>query len=446
MLTTTSTKVNKKDSFHFILQNKLIDRIDVLDEIGCIELLPNTNLSTTKQVADFYGVNADAVRMLILNFRELLRKDGFKTCGANEIIEIMNNESPENKIKLSKGKGGYYLDGEFLIPYCKSGVFTKQAVLRVGMMLTESEVAERVRGKLLETNETVITPINQVVLNEVAEKSAYSNSPTTSDKQEATIHDGQVVIDSREVAEMIGKRHGNLLRDIKRYVDVISENSNLSSQDFFIPSTYRIAGNNKTYECYLLTKKGCSMVANKMTGDNGILFTATYVTRFEEMEEQLKNQTQPQAQATPSYMIENPIERAEQWILEEKERMRLKELVEQQAKELEKKKVLSITTHKEHQKKCDILRNIVRTGCNDETDAMKRWNFLYKHFESMYNIEARLLRKAYIAETGYDITIMGYIDKMLNMLDELLDTAKKVFPYETDEVLGNQFEIDFFIN
>jgi len=40
--------------------------------------------------------------------------------------------------------------------------------------------------------------------------------------------------------------------------------------------------------CYLITKKGCDMVANKMTGEKGVLFTATYVTKFDEMEKQIK--------------------------------------------------------------------------------------------------------------------------------------------------------------
>src|SRR5690606_23636378 len=39
-------------------------------------------------------------------------------------------------------------------------------------------------------------------------------------------------------------------------------------------------------------RKGCDMVANKMTGEKGVLFTAAYVTKFEEMERQLM---QPQS-------------------------------------------------------------------------------------------------------------------------------------------------------
>nr|WP_278429820.1 ORF6C domain-containing protein [Brevibacillus laterosporus] len=98
--------------------------------------------------------------------------------------------------------------------------------------------------------------------------------------------DGQLLVDSREVAEMIKVRHSDLLEKISAYIRYL-ENGKFRSQDFFIPSTYKVEGNNKTYDCYMLTRKGCDMVANKMTGEKGVLFTAEYVTRFEEMEKQL---------------------------------------------------------------------------------------------------------------------------------------------------------------
>lgn len=103
--------------------------------------------------------------------------------------------------------------------------------------------------------------------------------------QELTIknYKGINVTDSREVAQMIGKRHSNLMRDIRGYEEIISQNSKLNSQDFFIKSTYR--GERRLEKCYLLTKQGCEMVANKLTGEKGILFTAEYVQAFNKMEE-----------------------------------------------------------------------------------------------------------------------------------------------------------------
>ncbi|MFC8686370.1 ORF6C domain-containing protein [Brevibacillus porteri] len=99
---------------------------------------------------------------------------------------------------------------------------------------------------------------------------------------------GQLLVDSREVAEMILVRHADLLEKIKGYIQHL-ENGEFRSQDFFIQNTYKVEGNNKTYECYLLTRKGCDMVANKLTGEKGVLFTAAYVTKFEEMERQTTN-------------------------------------------------------------------------------------------------------------------------------------------------------------
>lgn len=99
---------------------------------------------------------------------------------------------------------------------------------------------------------------------------------------------GILLTESRDVAERIGKRHADLLETIRKYVQHL-ENGDYRSQDFFIESTYRVASNLKTYECYLLTRKGCDMVANKMTGEKGILFTAEYVTEFENMEQVIKN-------------------------------------------------------------------------------------------------------------------------------------------------------------
>jgi len=100
---------------------------------------------------------------------------------------------------------------------------------------------------------------------------------------------GTFTVDSREVAEMIEKEHAHLMRDIRSYAETLdnSANPNLDSLNFFIESTY-IDKKNEERPCYLLTRKGCDMVANKMTGEKGILFTATYVTKFEEMEQTLK--------------------------------------------------------------------------------------------------------------------------------------------------------------
>lgn len=93
------------------------------------------------------------------------------------------------------------------------------------------------------------------------------------------------VVDSREVAKLVDVRHADLLEKIGGYIRHLT-NGKFRSLDFFIPSTYQDS-KGETRPCYLLTKKGCDMVANKMTGEKGVLFTAAYVTAFERMQEQM---------------------------------------------------------------------------------------------------------------------------------------------------------------
>ncbi|MBM6159228.1 transcriptional regulator [Staphylococcus capitis] len=109
-------------------------------------------------------------------------------------------------------------------------------------------------------------------------------------------------VDSREVAEMVGKRHDHLIRDIKGYIEVLEENPKLGTRNFFEESTY-ITNQNKIQPCYLLTKKGCDMVANKMTGSKGVLFTAMYVDAFHKMDEHIK-QSQLNVPQTPMQALE----------------------------------------------------------------------------------------------------------------------------------------------
>ena len=92
-------------------------------------------------------------------------------------------------------------------------------------------------------------------------------------------------IDSREVAEVIGKAHRHLLRDIRGYIEIIQSTGqpNFGQSDFFLESTY-LNVQNKEMPCYLVSKMGCELIANKLTGEKGVLFTAAYVSKFNEME------------------------------------------------------------------------------------------------------------------------------------------------------------------
>lgn len=118
---------------------------------------------------------------------------------------------------------------------------------------------------------------------------------------------------SMEVAEMVEKNHRDLMRSIKRYSRYIEEaNTSLDAvkndaitkensldernfalisekvdlQEFWTESTY-VDELNRNKPCYNITKKGCEFIAHKCTGKKGTVFTARYINRFHEMEQEI---------------------------------------------------------------------------------------------------------------------------------------------------------------
>lgn len=108
-------------------------------------------------------------------------------------------------------------------------------------------------------------------------------------------------ITTLEIAEMMNVAHWQVLRKldgreskgkhIKGYVDILADN-HLVVSDFFVPATY-LSEQNKEMPCYKVTKMGCEFLANKFTGEKGVLFTAKYIKRFHEMEDMLKAGAKP---------------------------------------------------------------------------------------------------------------------------------------------------------
>lgn len=94
-------------------------------------------------------------------------------------------------------------------------------------------------------------------------------------------------IPSTEVAEMVGRDHNEVLKDLRRIIAQLGE-GNLP-QSYFIESTYTNS-QNKQQPCFLLTKKGCELYGTRMTGEKGTHFAVKYIERFNEMEKQIEKQ------------------------------------------------------------------------------------------------------------------------------------------------------------
>ena len=86
-------------------------------------------------------------------------------------------------------------------------------------------------------------------------------------------------LDSKVVAEMLERKHQDLLRDIRKYIEYFTE-SKIAFSEFFLENQY-IDSTGRTLPCYQITKKGCEFLAHKLTGAKGATFTAKYINAFE---------------------------------------------------------------------------------------------------------------------------------------------------------------------
>lgn len=92
---------------------------------------------------------------------------------------------------------------------------------------------------------------------------------------------------SLEVAEMVGRDHNNVLKDIRNIIEQIGEVKNY--QSYFVEDTYKNS-QNKELPCYRLTKKGCELFSTRMTGAKGTQFAVAYIERFNQMEEYIRHE------------------------------------------------------------------------------------------------------------------------------------------------------------
>ncbi|MBN6836276.1 phage regulatory protein/antirepressor Ant [Staphylococcus epidermidis] len=132
------------------------------------------------------------------------------------------------------------------------------------------------------------------------------------------------VVSSRVVADELARRHDNVKRDLEQ----ILMSSNVSA--LIISSEYKDSRGRSQKE-YLLTKDGFTLYMFNIQGHND--FKMAYINKFNEMERQL-------AHPIASYMIEDPVKRAEKWIEEQKEKEKLLEqnsIQQQQIGELKPK-------------------------------------------------------------------------------------------------------------
>lgn len=126
---------------------------------------------------------------------------------------------------------------------------------------------------------------------------------------------------SLEIAEITGKQHAHVMRDIRKLLE-----QGVNQSNFGLVKYKDKKGEMR--DMFSLTPKGCLILASGYDA----LLRERIINRLEQLEKSMTVQ--------PSYQIEDPIARAEAWIAEQKEKKMLKEKRAQQTSSMTRDEIL----------------------------------------------------------------------------------------------------------
>ena len=135
-----------------LLENKemretYMERLEVLDQVGNLLLLDELGMATFSQVCNYYHVSEGTLKSVVFEHGDEVESDGYKVYAKDEILLSWN-------IQLKTKRGGFDIlnnEGEVIASGSNKGIalFPKRAILRIGMLLRDSDIAKELRTQLL---------------------------------------------------------------------------------------------------------------------------------------------------------------------------------------------------------------------------------------------------------------------------------------------------------
>ena len=105
-------------------------------------------------------------------------------------------------------------------------------------------------------------------------------------------NNGVLVTTSRNIAEVFGKEHRNVIRDIRT---LLENNPDKDFGQLNFEQSFYLNEQNKEQPEFLLTRDGTMLLIMGYTGERALALKTAYIRRFNEMEQQLKEKQQEPA-------------------------------------------------------------------------------------------------------------------------------------------------------
>lgn len=158
------------------LREQYVNRIEVLDKVKEIMLIPQMEVMTTRQVAEYYKVPVETIKTCYKDHKDELSSDGMTLMKLRDFGEKMkgcySTFQTGRGITTIKLKNGVTL----IIPNAGMYCFSKRAVLRFGMLLRDSEIAKEVRTQLLNVVEKVEETKPEILTEEIDREKELLNN------------------------------------------------------------------------------------------------------------------------------------------------------------------------------------------------------------------------------------------------------------------------------
>lgn len=199
-------------------RDDLADRVDVLDRVGVLRTLPGNMYVTTDMVAEFYGVPKETVFTLVRNNRDEMEEDGYRVVTRGAFEETFDCKVPSSASRIA--------------------LFPRRAVLRVGMLLRDSEIAKDVRAYLLDIEqESPRESAVELTEDEIVHRALQITSRKVKEL-EATVADMAPKVDAYErfidgdgtyaigaAAKILGRSQNRLFSDLRNAGILIAKGS-----------------------------------------------------------------------------------------------------------------------------------------------------------------------------------------------------------------------------
>lgn len=152
------------------VREEYIDRVDVLDKVKNLLVIPAMECMTMKQVADYYEVDIHTIQICYTRNKDELDYDGVCIKTPLDFKEIFKVTACDFKdLEQKHGKLIIHIDDDTTIEIPNRGIkmFPKRAILRVGMLLRDSVIAKEVRTQLLNIVEVAQEEKPEIITQEI---------------------------------------------------------------------------------------------------------------------------------------------------------------------------------------------------------------------------------------------------------------------------------------